>query len=39
LQLRSVSNFIEQRNISNWNIPLAVRNLNDILFKILNNIS
>jgi futalosine hydrolase len=39
LQLRSVSNFIEQRNISNWNIPLAVRNLNDILFKIFNDIS
>ncbi|MFD1629923.1 futalosine hydrolase [Pseudopedobacter beijingensis] len=31
LQIRSVSNYVEKRNKNNWNIPLAVKNLNDWL--------
>lgn len=32
LQLRAVSNFVEPRNRSNWQLPLAIRNLNEQLF-------
>lgn len=28
VQIRSISNIIEKRNKSNWNIPLAIQNLN-----------
>lgn len=31
LQIRAVSNYVEKRNRENWNLPLAVRNLNDWL--------
>lgn len=36
LQIRTVSNFIEERDVSKWNIPLAVRNLNHFLLQMLN---
>lgn len=36
LQLRSVSNYIEDRDVSKWNIPLAVQNLNHFLLDLLN---
>jgi len=36
IQIRSVSNYIEARNISKWNIPLAVQNLNRFLLQLLN---
>jgi futalosine hydrolase len=36
LQLRAISNYVEQRNRSNWNIPLAVKNLNNYLTVLLN---
>lgn len=35
LQIRSVSNYIEPRNLSNWNIPYAISNLNKKLLEIL----
>ncbi|CAN5177971.1 hypothetical protein BH09BAC5_BH09BAC5_22190 [soil metagenome] len=35
-QIRSVSNFIEKRNRENWNIALAIKNLNEKAFEILN---
>ena len=36
-QIRTISNFVEERNISNWNIPLALKNLtNDTLYLIDN---
>lgn len=38
-QIRTVSNFVEPRNKSNWNIPLAVENLNSILIKAINELS
>jgi futalosine hydrolase len=28
LQVRAISNYVEQRNKANWNIPLAINNLN-----------
>lgn len=34
-QVRTVSNFIEPRNEAAWNIPLAIKNLNEFLFKFI----
>jgi futalosine hydrolase len=36
IQIRSVSNYIEDRDVSRWNIPLAVQNLNCFLLDLLN---
>lgn len=36
IQIRSVSNYIEDRNVTNWNIPLSVKNLNFFLLGLLN---
>jgi futalosine hydrolase len=33
IQLRSISNYVEPRNRSNWNIPLAIKALNDYLLE------
>lgn len=38
-QIRSVSNYVELRDKSKWNIPLAVKNLNDFLIQWLKDIS
>tara|TARA_B100001758_G_C18378328_1_gene595680 strand:- start:599 stop:1174 length:576 start_codon:yes stop_codon:yes gene_type:complete len=35
IQIRAVSNKVEERDISKWNIPLAVNNLNVALEKII----
>lgn len=35
VQLRAVSNYVEQRNRAAWNIPLAIRNLNETLQQFL----
>ena len=35
-QIRVVSNFIEPRNEKAWNIPLAIKNLNEFLLQFLN---
>jgi len=37
IQLRAVSNYVEPRNPSQWNVPLAIRNLNLVLVKLLLN--
>jgi len=34
-QIRAVSNYIENRDIASWDIPLAVNNLNNTLVKII----
>jgi futalosine hydrolase len=31
LEIRAISNFVEPRNKENWNIPLAIENLNKVL--------
>jgi futalosine hydrolase len=36
LQVRTVSNYIEDRDVSKWDIPLAVKNLNRFLLDLLN---
>lgn len=35
LQLRAISNFVEPRNRANWNLPLAIKNLNQSLQTLL----
>ncbi len=35
VQIRAVSNFVERRNKENWDIPMALKNLNDTFIKIL----
>ena len=35
LQIRAISNYVEKRNKSAWNIPLAVGNLNIVLEKLV----
>lgn len=36
LALRSISNYVEKRNKENWNIPLALKNLNTELIGFLD---
>jgi futalosine hydrolase len=36
LQVRSISNYIEPRNRENWNIGLAIKNLNDWLIHFVD---
>ncbi|MEE2700298.1 MAG: futalosine hydrolase [Bacteroidota bacterium] len=35
MQIRSISNKIEQRNKNNWDLPLAIKNLNKEVEKII----
>jgi len=35
IQIRAISNYVEKRNKSAWNVPLAVRNLNIVLEKLI----
>ncbi len=35
LQIRSISNFVEPRNKDNWDIPLAIDNLNRIAIEVV----
>jgi len=36
IQIRSVSNYVEKRDKSKWNMPLAIENLNNFLITLLN---
>ena len=38
LQIRSISNFIEERNKEKWNLSLAIKNLNFEARKIISNL-
>ncbi len=38
IQIRAISNYVEKRNKSKWNMPLAISNLNEALIKIINEI-
>lgn len=38
LEIRSVSNYVEPRNRENWNIPLAISSLNDVLKELLQTV-
>jgi len=35
-QIRSISNYVEERNLAKWNINLAIQRLNEIAIEILN---
>jgi len=35
IQIRAISNNIEKRNKANWNMPLAIHNLNNQVIKII----
>jgi futalosine hydrolase len=37
-QIRAVSNLVERRNKNNWNIPLAIENLNKKIVNFLDSI-
>lgn len=34
-QLKSISNYVEKRNKSNWNIPLAIEHLNTLIIQYI----
>ncbi len=36
IEVRAISNYVEERNKSKWNIPLAVENLNQLIVEFLN---
>lgn len=38
LQIRAISNLVEKRNKENWNIPLAIKNLNDWLILFISSL-
>lgn len=38
LQLRAISNMVEKRNKDNWNIPLAIKNLNTTLVQLVKSL-
>jgi len=38
LEMRAISNYVEPRDKSKWNIPLALNNLADVFFDFLNNL-
>lgn len=37
-QIRSVSNHVEKRDKSKWQMPLAIKNLNDFLIELITNL-
>ena len=38
IQIRAISNYVEKRNKSSWDIPLAIKNLNIELEKIIDSL-
>ncbi len=38
LQIRAISNLVEKRNKDNWNIPLAIKKLNDWLILFISSL-
>ncbi|BDS10169.1 futalosine hydrolase [Aureispira anguillae] len=39
LQIRSISNYVEPRNKDNWDIPLAIDNLNKVAIELIETLS
>lgn len=37
IQLRTISNYVERRDKSKWQMPLAIKNLNDFLIAFIKN--
>lgn len=38
VQIRSISNYVEERNIEKWNTALAIKNLNETAIKIIDSL-
>ncbi len=38
LEIRSISNYVEPRNKDNWNLPLAIKQVNDTSIQILESL-
>lgn len=38
IEIRSISNYVERRNKENWDLPLAVKNLNDFLIHFCDQV-
>ena len=36
IQIRAVSNYVEKRNRDNWDIPLAIKNLNNFALELIS---
>jgi futalosine hydrolase len=36
LQIRAISNFVEKRNRANWDLPLSIGNLNQVLLGLIS---
>jgi len=36
LQIRAISNYVEERDKDTWNIPLAIHNVNEFIIDLLN---
>ena len=36
IQIRAISNYVEKRDKSRWQMPLAIKNLNDFLINFIN---
>lgn len=36
IQIRAISNYVEKRDKSKWQMPLAIKNLNDFLINFIN---
>ncbi len=39
LEIRSISNYVEPRNKDNWNLPLAIDNLNKVLIELVGELT
>lgn len=39
LEIRSISNFVETRNRAAWDLPKAIKNLNEVLVSMLGSVS
>jgi futalosine hydrolase len=35
-QIRSISNYVEERNYQKWNFDLSIKNLNDLALEFLS---
>jgi len=38
IQIRAISNYVEARNVKNWNIKLAIKNLSSFVINFLDNL-
>ena len=38
VQIRAISNYVEKRDKEKWQMPLAIKNLNDFLITFIKNV-